>query len=389
VAPARIRATGSTLFFPAAALHAAVVLPWSVFAMAGHVPGPARLATAAGHAHEMLLGFALAVVAGHQLAPLAPRRLHLLFGLWLAARIAFIALPLGVALAFDAMFAVALGAHLTPRLFRSAKKWRNQALPAILAALCAAAVALDVAVYVQGRVPPRAIAVAIVLLLATLMLFMGGRIVAPAAAGQRYRQGGALDARVQPRLEAALVLLMATALATLPFATLEPVARTASAAAGAVALVRLARWQLWACRGRPDLACLGAGYAWIAVGLFALGATGFGGAATALHVLTVGALGTLTLNVMVATLLRRAKRDPARAHVLVVGTGLIAAGSVARVAAGSGGDPVPLWLVAAACWSGAFAFAAGSMVASLSRHARVRLPEEGETVPVQAVAKHF
>jgi uncharacterized protein involved in response to NO len=388
VEPARARATASTLFFPAAALHAAVVLPWSVLAMAGLVPGPARLATGAGHAHEMLLGFALAVVAGHQLAPLAPRRLHLLFGLWLGARIAFVALPLGVALAFDAMFAAALGAHLTPRLFRSAKKWRNHALPAILAALCAAAVALDVAVYVQGRVPPRTIAVAIVLLLATLMLFMGGRIVAPAAAGQRYRQGGVLDARVQPRLEAALVLLMAAALASLPFAALEPVARSACAAAGAVALVRLARWQLWTCRGRPDLACLGAGYAWIAVGLIALGTAGFDGAATALHVLTVGALGTLTFNVMVATLLRRAKRDPADSRALLVGTGLIAAATVARVAAGITGDPVPGWLLAAACWSGAFACAAGSMGASLWRHAKLRSRPAHETPTVQQVVRH-
>ena len=70
------------LFFPAAALYAAVVLSLSVLAMTRVGAGPASLATAFGHAHELLVGYALAVVAGNQLPPMSIARAVVLFGLW-------------------------------------------------------------------------------------------------------------------------------------------------------------------------------------------------------------------------------------------------------------------------------------------------------------------
>ena len=59
-----MRFTPHLLFFPAATLYGALLLPWSVGAMLHAVAAPASLATAFGHAHEMLAGYALAVVAG-------------------------------------------------------------------------------------------------------------------------------------------------------------------------------------------------------------------------------------------------------------------------------------------------------------------------------------
>ncbi len=58
------RRAADTLFFPVAAAYAALAVPLSVHNM---VVGPAllpRFAGAAGHAHELLFGFALAVVTG-------------------------------------------------------------------------------------------------------------------------------------------------------------------------------------------------------------------------------------------------------------------------------------------------------------------------------------
>jgi uncharacterized protein involved in response to NO len=200
--------------------------------------------------------------------------------------------------------------------------------------------------------------------LATLMLFMGGRIVAPAAAGQLYRQGGSLDARVQPRIEAALVLVMAVAIATAAIASLEQVTRLACACAGALALARLARWRLWAGRRRPDLWCLGAGYAWIGLGLLAMAAgDAVGGRTTALHVVTVGAVGTLTFNVMASTMLRKARRNPADEPLLVVGTLLLGMATVSRIVAGLvGANALPWLLAGAACWAMAFVVASGLML---------------------------
>ena len=208
----------------------------------------------------------------------------------------------------------------------------------VLVSLCAAAVAWQFA----------EVTYATVALFALLMLFMGGRILAPALAGQLHRQGERLDARVQPRIEAALIV--AGFVAAAGFAARAPALLTALAllAAGGTAALRLLRWRLWALRGRPDLLCLASGYAWLALGLMAFGAALAAARqqSAALHLITVGALGTLTLNVMAQSWLLKARRDPSRSIGIVAGTSLIALATVLRVAG--------LLEAAAACWSAAF-----------------------------------
>ena len=352
----RRRLLPNDLFFPAAALYAASVLPWSVLSMTGVLAGPATLSTGFGHAHEMLLGYALAVVAGNQLPPMPAPRVLLLFAVWVLARAAFVAFPGRVASALDVIFIVVLGLHVAPRLFRAAKKLRNQALPGVLTALCVAAVACDVLAFLAGAAQLRAMLTAVTLLLAALMLFMGGRIIAPAAAGQLYRQGQSLAARVQPRIEGWLMVAMTVAVVAAVIPQLELLMRLACAGAGALALARLLRWRLWACQGRPDLVCLGAGYGWLALGLSAVAIASPGAARTAaLHVVTVGALGTLTFNVMGATILRKVRRDPAGEPLLVWGTALIGIATVSRVTAALASQySVELLVAAAACWTAAF-----------------------------------
>jgi uncharacterized protein involved in response to NO len=57
---------------------------------------------------------------------------------------------------------------------------------------------------------------------------------------------------------------------------------------------------------------LGAGYAWLALGLLAVGGSAPGNVRTAaLHLITIGALGTLTANVMANTVLLKMRRPPA------------------------------------------------------------------------------
>jgi uncharacterized protein involved in response to NO len=274
----------------------------------------------------MLFGFALAVVAGNQLGAAPAGRVRLLFALWLAARFAILAVPwVGISAIANGVFALALAAQAAPRPLRAAKKWRNRALPAIVVGLCIAAAALQVRLAV--------------LLFAALMLFMGGRIIAPMAAGQLERQGVRLGPRVQPRLEGALIGAMVISLLWYPFC----------AVAGVIAAFRLARWRLWALRGRPDLLCLAAGYAWLALGLVGFGsAMALGSSeARAVHLITVGAIGTLTFNVMALSRLRTRRRDPAREPLIVAGTVLLAAATVLRAG-------FSYYAGAALCWSLAF-----------------------------------
>ena len=280
-----------TWFFPAAAAYAAA----------------APLLLGLVHAQEMVFGFGLAVVAGNQLGPVTRTRLALLFAAWLSARVAFQWFPSPW---INAPFALLLAAHLVPRLVAPIRKWRNRALPIAVAALCVAAV--------WGH------ALAGILLLALLMLFMAGRILAPYSA-----------VRVQPRLEAALIVLLFAAIA------LPALAGPLLLGAAVVAAIRLARWRLW----KHPIAI---GYAWLVAGLAAVGAclvTGIRPVA-ALHLITIGAMGTLTINVMALTYARLARIDPARLRLPIAATVLIAAATVARLEG---------WLlVAAACWSTAY-----------------------------------
>jgi uncharacterized protein involved in response to NO len=352
------RLTPSSLFFPAAALYAALALPVSVLGMTGSVAVPRTLVVPAGHAHAMLLGFGLAVIAGYQLPRVPRARLLLLLAAWLAARAAQLVPPLANAgYVLDAGFALAVALHIAPRLARAAKKWRNQALPALLAAACAAGFAYALAALLAAPAPARdALLTAMVMALAGLMLFMGGRILAPAIAGEFYRQGDSLAARVQPRIEASLIAASAVAIVA---ALLGPdlLLRAACGAAAVLAPVRLLRWQPWRCARRHDLLRLCAGYAWLALGLAGVAGTAPGGVRiAALHLITVGALGTHTLNVMANVTAARSRALPRRDDVLDAGTLLVAAAAALRLAAAFAPARAALLLdLAAGCWSAAFA----------------------------------
>jgi uncharacterized protein involved in response to NO len=358
----RRRIAGDAVFIPLATVYALFILPASVFTMLGLTGGLPALASATGHAHEMLFGFALAVVAGNQLGPVALPRLALLAGLWAIARATFLCAPQSIAAAAaNIAFAALLAAHLAPRLLGAAKKWRNQALPLVLTAICASSIAFQLAPHAGFGAARDTILMVAVLLFALLMLFMGGRLIAPTVAGQFYRQGGKLGARVQPRIEGGLIVAMAVAVAASLCAAWPPSALLAAAAtvvAGVLSAVRLVRWRLWVLRGRPDLLCLAAGYAWLALGLVLYGAALAAGRyqTAALHLITIGALGTLTLNVMAMTWTLKARQDPSRARAPVWATILIGAAALARALAGLGVyDASALLRFAALCWSGAFA----------------------------------
>lgn len=348
------RADAGRLFLPLAALYGALAVLLSVLAMTGG--GPPGL-VGAGHGREMFFGFALALVGGYLLGPLSRRWLLGLAVLWLAARAAAVMLPASVpGQLLSVLFALILGALIIPR-FRHARKWRNRAVMPLLGAI----ILLPVIWLAGVRMPMAELGT---LLFASLMLFMGGRLIAPAAAGAFRERGMSLDARVQPRLESLLLLLLGAAVVTLP----TPATRVASGAlmlgAGLVGTIRLLRWRLWQCR-RSDLWAAGLGYGWVALGVGLLGATLLYGAGqrTALHLVTVGGMGTLASVVMARQHYQRQWRRPPPA-VLMLGTvALMTLATLSRLAA----DTVPgvradaLWLAAAA-WSMSLVWLAGQML---------------------------
>lgn len=357
----------STIFFSLASLYAALAVPLAVHAMTGGTGWPPGLLIA-GHAHEMLFGFALLLVAGYLLSSASLITLIVLLGLWLAARIYYVLAPSSLpASVLSPLYALVLAALVVPK-FRSAKKWRNRSVMPLLLALCLLPAIYAAAVSLNWQVTRLQLLVAGILLLSLLMAFMGGRIIAPAAGGAFYRLGINLRERVQPRLEGTIIILLAIA----TIAVFLPFSRYGTGifvfAGGLAVAVRLFRWRLWQLPGHQDLWCLGIGYGWLALGLLLLGDLMLAKISPipALHVIAVGALGTLSICVMTRIHLQYLKQDPARATLVSLSTGLIAVATLTRLAAGiNPGAHVDLLWTAAGTWSLAYLLTAAQLLSGL------------------------
>lgn len=269
--------------------------------------GHAYLAGPLWHAHEMLFGFALAVVVGFLFTagrnwtgrptPTGPL-LAGLAALWLAGRI-LVLTPYGWAAAVvNAAFPLAAAVALAIP-FIAARNRRNYFFVALLGVMSAAVAVFHL---VQLRVVdlPAWLGIQVALdVLLFIMAVMGGRVI------PMFTNNGVpgTQARRDPRVEKlALGSVLAVLLADLAqvegtlFALLLGVAALAH-------LVRLALWQPWRTLRTPLVWILHAAYAWIGLH-FALRAGAEAGwivASVATHALTVGAVGGLTIGMMTRT----------------------------------------------------------------------------------------
>ncbi len=350
---ARSPGRAQQICFVAASIHAALVVPLSLAAGSGLPFGLDAYAPPIGHARELLGGFVLAVVTGYLLGRPSRALLGVLCVSWLLARLGWLLDAGGPwALASQGAFALAFTASLAPKFIGSGRRWRNLAVAPLLALLAAASVALD---GITGNLA--LVHQVMILLLAILLAFMGGRVLAPAVTTERERNGLSPAVRMQPRLEGTIMALLTVTITTLA-AGYSPLGGAITIAAGAVAAIRLWRWRVWTCRARADLWCLGAGHLWLSLGLLTFGfalARG-SGTSSALHLLTVGALGTFTFNIMLRARLQRTQGEPARETLLPAGTALLAVATLARYAAatpGTGNTPILLG-IAAAAWTLAY-----------------------------------
>lgn len=337
-------------FFPAASIYALLMVPLAM--LARHSYGPNTLAVPTGHAFEMLFGFILALIAGYLLGPMPRKRVVLFMLFWILARIIGLISNAGeFSLILNAVFAFMLAQQLLPKLW-VAKKWRNRMLVPLLGLICAMAVIIALAQELDSYALQRYLLRESVQLFALLMLFMAGRMLAPAVAGEFYRQGMELEARVQPNIEAGLIVTMTGAVLLTPM--LPSIAGILLITCGVLAAIRLVRWQLWHCLARPDLICLGIGYAWLATGLILLGWMKLNGSehfSSAIHAITVGALGTLATNVMVRVALLHVKQYPSQIPQIVTFTVIMSVAAIARIAADWSDDRELLLAVAASTWS--------------------------------------
>ena len=355
-------------FFLLAGLWAIAALALSIGMFQGWIGLPTAFGAVDWHFHEMLFGYVAAALAGFLLTaipnwtgalPMQGAPLIGLVLLWIAGRVAVMGsdwIGAGAAAAIDLGFLAVLGG-VTAREIVSGRNWRN--LPPVLAiALFLVCNALSHAAAL-GLVDADGVArrggIAVVVMLITLI---GGRIIPSFTRNWLVkRNAAALPASFGGFDRAALGITLA-ALGAWAVAADTTVAASLVALAAAANLVRLMRWQGFATRSEPLLWVLHLGYFWIPAGLALLAASLWWpsiSSTAALHALTAGAFGTMTLAVMSRATLGHTGRALTAGPGLAAAFVLVTCAALARVLASLfDATALPLVTIAAASWIAAF-----------------------------------
>lgn len=294
-------------FYLGAALFTALAVPLWIAMFLGHLSLTPAIPPLLWHAHEMLFGFASAIIAGFLMTAgkawtgLATPRgalLGALVALWLAARIAALAAPYPVYAVLDGMF-LPVVAMIFLNLLLRARNRRNLPLAGILILLSVSNVAFHLAVTQSLAASPLIALHAGLALIVMIECVMAGRVI-PAFT---MSATPGLKLTANPKLERLTLLLTALGLALWVFAAPNRVTLIALALAAGLHLHRLWQWQPLVTRDRPILWILHAAYAWIplGLGLLALAQMGVVPVSAGLHALAVGATGGLIIGMITRT----------------------------------------------------------------------------------------
>jgi len=379
--PTPLWASGFRPFLLLGFAWGALLLPAWLAEYAGAWAATPALAGPLWHGHEMLFGFAVAIIAAVLLTAIpgwaitdevTGIRLAVLAALWVAGRLGMLAsgaLPAWITAAADAVFLPALALLLAPTVLRARRKGFAAPL-AILLVLAVANVAFHAAA-ATGEPHAASRALEAGLLLIMLLYALAGGLLIPVFTRSRVP---AVTFSL-PVDVAAAASVAAFAIAEFLEAPLELRGILAGVAAAANA-VRLARWRGWKVLDDPLLWTLQLGYSWLVAALALRAAAALGGPVPELawmHAFTVGALGITILGLATRIVLRHTGRPlvvpPAMgaAYLMMLGA------AVARVATAFAPS---VWLLVASglLWSGALAaylacFARYLIAASLPREA--------------------
>jgi uncharacterized protein involved in response to NO len=328
------------------------------------------------HAHEMMFGFAGAIICATVLTAL-PGWAHTpevrgaplagLVALWLAGRIAFLGiawLPPAVVIVANGGLYVALLALFATQLRHVANRYYLLLLPVFAGMLAG-----DV-LFLTGHAETGLMAC---LYSIVLVYALKGGVLVPVFTGNHLRATGrgGQTPFLLPLEVAAIVAVVALAAADLAGA--PPRWRAAAAlAAFAVHAVRLLRWRGWKVLDTPLLWTMHIGYAWMVLAFLLLGLSDLGveGAGRAwLHAFTVGALGSMMLGLMTRVALRHTGRPLVLPSAIVGAYLLMQVAALLRVAGAMAGSTALLVALAGAAWIAAFAIylaCFGSMLLSPS-----------------------
>ncbi len=360
---------------------------------------PVGMTPSLWHGHEMVFGFAGAIISGLLLTALpswagvrelAGGELALLVGAWLAGRVAMWfspALPAAAVAAADSSSLLLLCALLAPGLLKARATKFLVLLPVILALFGA-----DLwfhAARAGGRPVEASVALdAAVAVIAVLFSLVGG-FMTPVFTRNALRELGRGERvwrnQVVERIAHASVAAFALAEAFEGAPRLTAVVSLCACLAHAV---RLAGWRGWAVRKVPLVLAMHVAYAWLVIAFVLAAASGFGwGIAPRawVHAVTVGAIGLMMLSLMPRVSLRHTGRALGLKPVVVAAYFAMLGAALLRLGAAMLAWGTWAIAVAASLWIFCFAVYLGVYGAMLVRPS---LPRAAKTraglIPVNA-----
>jgi uncharacterized protein involved in response to NO len=319
--PWPLLSAGFRPFFLAAGLWACIAMALWLGMLRGTATLPTAFAPITWHLHELLFGFVVAAIAGFLLTaipnwtgrlPLQGGPLAGLVLLWLLGRVAIAVSawtgPL-IAAAADLAFLAGFTA-VVAREIGAGRNWRNLPVVIALALLTGANAIMHAGAFglPAWEDAGKRLALAIVVMLISLI---GGRIIPSFTTNWlRRRKATELPAPFG-RFDSATLGITAVALACWVVLDLGAISGPALVIAAAAQTARLARWRGSDTGQEALLWVLHVGYAWLPTGLLLLGLATWSPTlgTSALHALTVGAMGTMILAVMTRATLGHTKRE--------------------------------------------------------------------------------
>ncbi|QDC10824.1 NnrS family protein [Oceanicola sp. D3] len=362
-------------FFLAATLFGLGVIPLWWLVWEGHVTLASTLHPTDWHIHEMIYGYAAAVVAGFLFTAVPnwtgrlPTRgwpLAALLALWVAGRLVVAGFagpgPLVTALV-DQAFLLAVAAMIAREVV-AGRNWRNLKVLVPVSLLWLANLAYHAEAALTGTAWHGHRAG--IALLVFLILLIGGRIVPSFTRNWLVQRGNTALPVPFNRFDGAALALGALALASWVAAPASRTTAILCAIAALLHLLRLARWRPQATWRSPLLLMLHLAYLFVPLGLAATSAAALGLAteATATHLLGIGAIGGMTVAVMMRATMGHTGRPLIAGPALAAAFALTLLAGFSRIAAGwlQGGPALSALL-----WTAAFTLLAIRLAPMLAR----------------------
>ena len=346
------------VFFPAAGVMAALAVPLWLWVHGG-ADLPAGQISQAWHVHEMLFGYLGAALAGFLLTAipnwtnrpaLTGLPLLALFGLWLTGRVAMFAAPdMAVTAALALAFPLVLAAFATREIVLGGNT-RNLVVAGLIWLFAAAqAVMLWGDPWLAQRMG--------LALAACMITLIGGRVTPAFTRNWLKAQGRDVTVPAFGMIDR--VALITTIAAALSWVILDAHVLTGllALAAALTQALRLSRWRGRAVASEPLLLALHAAYAWLVVGwaVLAVDALGLADMGTGtVHAFGAGAVGAMTLIVMIRALLGHSGRAITANRLDVISLALVHLGAVLRLAS-SLSDTSGLLTASGTIWALGFA----------------------------------